>query len=74
MKCGVRFVLVIFCVSPPLSGQKKTKSPWPHTGGPSTLQKYRQSLDQIPERARRSVVQIDVTSYSVAEYRESDEP
>ena len=67
---------MIFCVSLPLSlsGQKKTKSPRPHTGGPSTLHKYRQSRDQIPERAMRYVVQIGVTSYSFAEHRESDEP
>src|ERR1700712_309301 len=75
MKYGIKFAVVILCASLPLSlcGQKKTESPSPHPVGPSILQEYDQSLDQIAERAMRSVVQIDVTSYSVPERGEGDD-
>jgi serine protease Do len=39
----------------------------------SILQEYDQSLDQIAERAMRSVVQIDVTSYSLPEPGKGDD-
>lgn len=75
MKRGMQFALVIVWASlpRPLCGQQKAASPSPHTAGPSILQEYDQSLDQIAERAMRSVVQIDVTSYSVPERGESDD-
>src|ERR1700744_1324174 len=75
MKDGIKFVIVILWASLPLSlcGQKKTESPSPLAGGPSILQEYDQSLDEIAERAMRSVVQIDVTSYSVPEHTEGGE-
>jgi serine protease Do len=68
MKYGIQFALMIAWASLSLSlcGQQKQESS-PHTGGSSILQEYDQSLDQIAERAMRSVVQIDVTSYSVPE-------
>jgi serine protease Do len=75
MKYGIQFALVIVWASLPLSlcGQKKMESPSsPHPAGPSILQEYDQSLGQIAERAMRSVVQIDVTSYSVPEHGEGD--
>jgi serine protease Do len=75
MKRGINFAFVVLWASLPLSlcGQKKTESPSPHTAGPSILQEYDQSLDEIAERAMRSVVQIDVTSYSVPEHAEGGE-
>jgi serine protease Do len=75
MKYRRNFILAILCASLPLSlcGQKKTESPSPHPVGPSILQEYDQSLDQIAERAMRSVVQIDVTSYSLPEPGKGDD-
>jgi serine protease Do len=75
MKYGMQFALVIVWALLPLSlcGQQKQESPSSHTAGPSILQEYDQSLDQIAERTMRSVVQIDVTSYSVPEHGQGDE-
>jgi serine protease Do len=74
MRYGTRFVLEIVWVLLPLSicGQK-AEIPSPRPTGASILQEYDQSLDQIAERAMRSVVQIDVTSYSVPERGEDDD-
>ena len=57
MKRGINFAFVILSVSLPVSlcGQKKTESPSPHAAGSSVLQEYDQSLDEIAERAMRSV-------------------
>ena len=41
------------------------------TAAPSILQEYDQALDKVAERVMRSVVQIDVTSYSLPEHGES---
>jgi serine protease Do len=75
MKFGIQFALAIIWASLPLSlcGQQKRESPAPHASGASILQEYDQSLDEIAERAMRSVVQIDVTSYSVPERGEGDD-
>jgi serine protease Do len=75
MKDGIKLAFVILWASLPLSlcGQKKTESASPDAAGPSILQEYDQSLDEIAERAMRSVVQIDVTSYSVPEHAEGGE-
>jgi serine protease Do len=42
-------------------------SPSPKPSGPSILQEYDQALDEVAERAMRSVVQVDVTGYGVPE-------
>ena len=55
-----------------LRDSTSAKSPTPHSVGSSILQEYDQSLDEIAERAMRSVVQIDVTSYSVPEHGQGD--
>src|SRR3984957_4245152 len=75
MKDGIKLAFVILWASLPLSlcGQKKTESASPDAAGPAILQEYDQSLDEIAERAMRSVVQIDVTSYSVPEHAEGGE-
>lgn len=72
MKYGIRVVPVIVWALLPLSlcGQQKRESPSADAVRPSVLQEYDQALDQIAERAMRSVVQIDVTSYSVPEHSE----
>src|ERR1700729_3306143 len=75
MKRVINFAFVVLWASLPFSlcGQKKTESASPDAAGPSILQEYDQSLDEIAERAMRSVVQIDVTSYSVPEHTEGGE-
>ena len=74
MKFGLQFVLVIVWALFPLSlcGQQK-REPIAACRGSSILQEYDQSLDQIAERAMRSVVQIDVTSYSLPEHGQGSE-
>jgi serine protease Do len=75
MKYGIQLALVIVWASLPLSlcGQQKRESPSPQNVGSSILEEYDQSLDQIAERAMRSVVQIDVTSYSLPEHGQGDD-
>lgn len=70
MKVGLQFALVIAWAAFPLSicGQQKPESPSSAAAGSSILREYDQALDQIAERAMRSVVQIDVTSYSLPEH------
>ena len=74
MKVGLQFVLVIALASHPhsLCGQQKQEGSSPHTGS-AVLQEYDQALDQIAEHAMRSVVQIDVTSYSLPEHGQGDD-
>ena len=75
MKYGIRFARVIVWALLPISlcAQQKQESPSPRSAGPSILREYDQSLDEIAERAMRSVVQIDVTSYSLPEPGKGDD-
>ena len=71
MQCALAIVVALLPLS--VGGQQKRESPTPHSVGSSILQEYDQSLDEIAERAMQSVVQIDVTSYSVPEHGQNDD-
>jgi serine protease Do len=58
------------CFALSLYGQNETASPTTAQPSPPILQVYDQALDQIAERAMRTVVEINVTSYSVPEHGE----
>ncbi len=72
-------VLVIACLSLPVSALAQAASPEhdanhapAETNSPKILQEYDEALDQIAEKAMRSVVEIDVTSIAVPEKDSKD--
>jgi serine protease Do len=72
-------VLASFCLSLPMAlfaqsnpSQHVTDHPAPETDSPQILQDYDRAIDQIAEKAMRSVVEIDVTSISVPEKDSKD--
>lgn len=68
MKFGTSliFALSFACLGSFTYGQNQ-----PASSSPSILQEYDQALDQVAEKAMRSVVEIEVTGYGVPEHEES---
>jgi serine protease Do len=62
---------VCSCSPPVLRGQSPTIPPAPGAT-PSILQEYDQALDQVAEKAMRSVVEIEVTGFGVPEHDDSN--
>src|SRR5277367_5126839 len=73
MKLRIFLTLAFVCsCSPPvLRGQDQTTPPAPGAT-PSILQEYDQALDQVAEKAMRSVVEIEVTGFGVPEHDDSN--
>ncbi len=73
MKSGILLALSIVCLSPasPLFGQQQPAPPSP-SGAASILQEYDKAIDDVAERAMRSVVEIEVTGYGVPEHDDSN--
>ncbi|MFL6426622.1 MAG: trypsin-like peptidase domain-containing protein [Acidobacteriaceae bacterium] len=73
LKYGVLFSvsLVWLTCSAAVHAQEKPEASSAATASPSILQEYDQALDKVAERVMRSVVQIDVTSYSLPERGEN---
>src|ERR1700733_6593231 len=70
MKKTATLALAFFCFVLALHGQTETPDQSLPKPSPPILQMYDQALDQIAERAMRTVVEINVTSYSVPEHGE----
>jgi serine protease Do len=68
MKKTAILALAFLCFVLALHGQTETPDPSLPKPSPPILQMYDQALDQIAERAMRTVVEINVTSYSVPEH------
>ncbi len=60
--------LAFCCFGPSLYGQTETASQTAPQASSPILQMYDQALDQVAERAMRTVVEINVTSYGVPEH------
>jgi serine protease Do len=67
MKKTATLALAFFCFVLSLHGQTETPNQNPSKPSSPILQMYDQALDQIAERAMRTVVEINVTSYGVPE-------
>jgi serine protease Do len=69
LRITVRFVVALLCASSAvlLHGQQGSSSPAAANGDAGILQQYDQAVDQIAEKAMRSVVEIEVTGFGKAE-------
>lgn len=67
MRFGIFLSVTFVCSAATLFGQNQSA---PATTAPSILQEYDQAIDDVAERAMRSVVEIEVTGYGVPEHEE----
>jgi len=65
--------MTLLCSGLPLYGQIEAGNPAPAQTSPPILQLYDQALDQVAERAMRTVVEINVTSYGIPEHGQDTE-
>jgi serine protease Do len=70
MKKTATLAVAFFCFVLSLHSQTETPSQNPSKPPSPILEMYDQALDQVAERAMRTVVEINVTSYSVPEHGE----
>ncbi len=70
MKLGISLILAVVTFFSPfmLLCQEPASAPGRNAATPSILQEYDQALDQVAEKAMRSVVEIEVTGYGVPEH------
>jgi serine protease Do len=68
MKLRLSYLVVFVCTFQGLSYCQKQSAP--PAQSPSVLQEYDHAIDQVAERAMRSVVEIEVTGYGVPEHDE----
>lgn len=68
MKCRIALALAFALSTQSLRSQNSPSEPVPS----SILQEYDRALDQVAEKAMRSVVEIDVTGYGFPEHDESN--
>jgi serine protease Do len=72
LRTSIALAAVCSCLPSMLYCQKQATPPAPPAAAPSILQEYDQALDQIAEKAMRSVVEIDVTGYGVPEHDDNN--